>query len=246
MNMRILFLIVSILFLYGCATIGQPRFVVSVDSLAAPNADHKKNYVLLPGNKNVTLNDLQFKEYAQYLIRLLNLKGYRLVDKAEEADLAIVLFYGIGKPQKRYYSYTLPVWGQTGVSSSYTYGTASVYGNSASYSGTTTYTPTYGVTGYTQGVRSRITYNRYAQVIAFNFKEYRDSKKAVQVWKTTITSTGSSGDLRRVFPVLISASVPYIGSNTKQKINVKLYESDDIVKTIKGISKKKENKSEKK
>jgi hypothetical protein len=218
----------------GCATIGQPQFHVTVDSLASPTAQQKRTYILLPGNDGVTWDDLQFQEYASYLTRVLNAQGFISAQKAEDADIAIVLSYGIGEPQARQYSYSLPVWGQTGVSSSHTYGTATAYGNSASYSGTTTYTPTYGVTGYTTHIGTQTTYFRYALITGYDFKAFKETEKQVQLWRTTITSIGSSGDLRQVLPVLISASVPYLSTNTGKQVSVRLYENDKIVKVVKG------------
>lgn len=220
--------------LSGCATMGQPQFRGTVDSLASSAAKEKHTYILLPGNKGVTWDDLQFQEYALYLTRVLNMQGFVSAEKAEDADVAIVLSYGIGDPQTQQYSYALPVWGQTGVSSAYTYGTATAYGNSATYSGTTTYTPTYGITGYATQVGSVTTYFRYALVTGYDFKAFKESNKQVQLWRTTITSTGSSGDLRRVFPILISAAVPYLATNTGRQIPVQLYESDEIVRAVKG------------
>lgn len=194
----------------------------------------KHPYLLFPGNEAVTWEDLQFQEYAQYLMRVLNSQGFVSADKAEDADVAIVLSYGIGDPQTHQYSYALPVWGETGVSSSHTYGIATAFGNSASYSGTTTYTPTYGITGYTTQLGSVTSDFRYALIPGYDFKAFKDSNKQVQLWRTTITSTGSSGDLRQVFPILISAAVPYLASNTGKQVPVRLYESDEIVRKVKG------------
>lgn len=220
--------------LSACATMRPPQFHVSVDSLAALNAKEKRTYILLPGNEGITWDDLQFQEYAVYLMRVLNAQGFVSPEKAEDADVAIVLSYGIGDPQTTQYSYSLPVWGQTGVASAQTYGTATSYGNSASYSGTTTYTPTYGVTGYTSHTGTQTTYFRYALVTGYDFKVFRETKKQVQLWRTTITSSGSSGDLRQVFPVLISASVPYLATNTGKQVPVQIYENDKIVRAVKG------------
>lgn len=228
------FVLAFVALVSGCATMGQPRFHVAVDSLASPAAQQNRTYILLPGNEGVTWDDLQFQEYAVYLMRALNAQGFVSAQKAEDADIAIVLSYGIGDPQTRQYSYSLPVWGQTGVSSSHTYGTATAYGNSASYSGTTTYTPTYGVTGYTTHIGTRTTFFRYALITGYDFKAFKETEKQIQLWRTTITSTGSSGDLRQVFPILISASVPYLATNTGKQVSVHLYENDKVVKTVKG------------
>jgi hypothetical protein len=72
---------------------------------------------------------------------------------------------------------------------------------------------------------------------AVDLDEYKKSKNEVQLWKTTVTSSGSSGDLRRVFPILVGASQQYIGKNTGQKVEVDLYEEDERVSGIKGITK---------
>ncbi len=197
MRLRFIFF-ATLLFIGGCATIGQPKFDIAVDSLASPTAVNEKTYILLPGNQGVTWNDLQFQEYASYLMRVLAAHGYVPAKTADEADVAIVLSYGIGDPQTHQYSYSLPVWGQTGIASSNTYGAATAYGNTASYSGTTTYTPSYGITGYTTQTGSYTTYFRYVLIDAYDFSVFRKSKEQIEIWKTTITSMGSSGDLRRV------------------------------------------------
>ncbi|WP_197490442.1 hypothetical protein [Halothiobacillus diazotrophicus] len=192
----------------------------------------KKSYILLPGNKGVTKDDLQFQEYAHYVTRGLAAHGFTPAETVANANVAIVLSYGIGDPQSHQYSYSLPVYGQTGIASSNTYGTLSSYGNSSSYSGTTTYTPSYGVTGYTSETGSYTTYYRYAQITAYDFQRYLRTKEQRELWKTTVSSTGSSGDLRLVFPILIAAAAPYIATDTGRKIQVVLEESDPSVAAI--------------
>jgi hypothetical protein len=74
---------------------------------------------------------------------------------------------------------------------------------------------------------------------AVDLDEYKRTQKALPIWKTTVTSTGSSGDLRLVFPVLVAASVPYIGTNTGKKVDVTIKEDDKLVVQIKGLSNQK-------
>ena len=54
-----------------------------------------------------------------------------------------------------------------------------------------------------------------------------------------VTSTGLSSDLRRVFPILIGASQQYIGTNTGQKLKIKIYEDDKRILDVKGLQKNK-------
>jgi hypothetical protein len=72
---------------------------------------------------------------------------------------------------------------------------------------------------------------------AYDLDIFNKTNQTVQVWRTTETSTGSSGDLRRVFPILVAGSGAYIGKNTGQNVEIILKENDKEVKKIKGISK---------
>jgi outer membrane murein-binding lipoprotein Lpp len=226
--------IVAAFLLSGCAS-RQLQFHVNVDSISSEVATLKKSYVLLPGNKDTTVEDLQFKEFMTYVHRALTANGFVQANNLEKADIVIFLVYGIGNPQEHLYSYSLPAWGQTGVSSSTTSGTINMYGNFGTYSGTTTYAPKYGITGYTSHVASYTTYFRYMLLDAYDLDIYRRKKKLSQIWRTTVTSTGSSDDLRRVFPVLVAGSAEFLGANTGQNVRVILREEDPEVLEIKGV-----------
>lgn len=219
--------------LSGCATVRPPQIHVTVDSLSASTQASRKHFVLLPGNKDTPATDLQFREYAAYINRALVSRGYVPAEGIEKADLAIFVVYGIGNPQQHQYSYSIPTWGQTGISSSSTYGTLNTYGGYGTYRGTTTHTPTYGITGSTSHIGTYTTYFRFLVLDALDLSEYKQTKKEVQLWKTTITSAGSSGDLRRVFPYMVTASMPHIGTNTGQQIKVVLEENDPAVLNVK-------------
>ncbi len=218
--------------LNGCAV--GPTFITQVDSIAAPDTTNKTTYILFPGNKNTSPNDLRYIEFKNYVNKALQAKGFKETN-LDDADIAIFLTYGISDPNTEQYTYSVPTWGQTGVSSSTTYGTLNTFGNNATYSGTTTYTPSYGITGSTTHLGTRTTYFRYLDIGAYDLDEYRKTEQLKQVWKTTTTSTGSSGDLRQVLPVLVAASSQYLGTNTGKKLSIELKENDESVKAIKGL-----------
>ncbi|ABW68364.1 conserved hypothetical protein [Desulfosudis oleivorans Hxd3] len=179
---------------------------------------------------------MQFKEFATYINCALTKKGFVPSDSPQEANVAIILFYGISDPQEYQHTYSVPIWGQTGVSSSRTTGTLNTYGNHGTYSGTTTYTPTYGIKGSTTRTKTYTKYIRFFVLDAVDLDEYRKSEKEVQLWKTTVTSSGSGGDLRRIFPVLVAASQEYFGENTGQEIDIRMSDKDKRVVEIKGIA----------
>lgn len=235
--MKIQLCIIFALILTGCATVEveQSSYNVAVDALASSDAIKKKNYLLMPGNADVTLDDLQFQEFSAYLVRVLSAQGYVPAESAQNADIVITLSYGIGDPVTNEYSAYIPLWGKTGVSSINTSGTATAYGSSASVNTTTTYTPEYGITGFSTYTGTATTFFRYAIITAYDVDKYIETEKLVKLWQSTITSTGSSDDLRLIFPVLIAASAPYIATNSGQKINLSLKETDKVVKAVRGL-----------
>jgi len=219
--------------LTGCAEFQPVLFEVKVDAISRSKMD-RKTYVLLPGNKDTNADDLQFEEYAIYLNRALNMEGFVAAHSVEKADIIVFAAYGIGAPQEHQYSYSLPVWGKTGISSSNTNGSMDAFGN---FHATTTHTPTYGITGSSTYTDSYATYFRFMVLEAFDLGEYRKSKKEIQLWKITATSSGTSSDLRLVFPMLVAASKPYIGRNSGAQIEVILREDDERIGEITGITK---------
>lgn len=232
----IIFILLGTL-LFGCA---GPDYYVDVDSISSPDVPTGKRYAMLSGKNDAPPDDLQFKEFASYVHRALREQGFTKVEKLKDADIAIFLAYGIGDPQKQNYSYSLPLYGQTGYSSSTTYGTLSTYGNTGSYSETTHYTPQYGIIGYKNYTGSYYEYFRWLMLDAYDVAAYKTSQKLMQAWQTSATSVGSSGDLRLVFPIMVAASRPFIGTNTGKKVRIVLHEKDSSVLQIKGEASQKE------
>lgn len=229
------YLAIALISLLQACVVG-PQYNVHVDSISSPAAALKTKYFLLPGLKGVDASDLQYREYSVYVERALALRGFTKASTIQEANVVILLGYGIGDPETREYTYSLPTYGQTGIASANTYGTINSYGNTATYSGTTTYTPTYGITGSTTYTGTSTTFYRFMWLDALDLDEFRKSEKQVPLWKTTVSSTGYSGDLRLVFPILVAASKPHIGSNTGQKMLIILHGGDKRVDEIKGFS----------
>lgn len=192
----------------------------NVDSSASPKASVETEYILAPGNKGVHPNDLQFLEYAGYINDIMQNNGFVRADSGANAQAVVFLSYGIGRPPTRVYSHSLPVYGQMGISSSVSTGMINPFGNAATHSGSTTHLPSYGITGHNNHVGTNTTYTRYLILDAYEANEFWKSKKMVEIWKTTVVSTGRSNDLRLVFPIMAAAMEPYIGSNTGQTLSV--------------------------
>jgi len=87
--------------LYGCAM--TQKYHVDVDSISSPDADSKGKYILLSGIKDVKDTDLQFIEYTKYIETALISRGFFKANTIEDANVAIFLVYGMGKPQNNRY-----------------------------------------------------------------------------------------------------------------------------------------------
>lgn len=211
----------------GCAV---RQFHVNVNALRDSHAPEKRTYVLYPGLKDVEPTDLQFKEFAGYVDRALQPKGFAPGREGSRPDIVIFLSYGIGDPQTTYYSY--PIFGQIGGGTS-TF-SASTYGSGgyAQTTGTVTSSPRYGVVG--TGTGSRTEFFRWAALEAVDVDAFLKTQKVVQLWRTTMTSSGSSGDLRLVFPVMVAAGQSYIATNTRQQVRRVLAERSREVVAIRG------------
>jgi len=121
----------------------------------------------------------------------------------QNADIVIFFKYGISKPKQYTKTFLLPITSQDGFR------------------------------GYRSGIKTYILFTRYYELNAVDLKYYNSTHKYKQLWKTVVSSSGSSGDLRRVFPVLVAASEKYIAVNTRHIIEVEIYENDKKVLSLK-------------
>jgi hypothetical protein len=221
--------LIAVLCLAGSRTF----FLVDVNSINNPDTTRGMKYVLISGMQDPGVVDLQFNEFAAYVSAALRRSGHQEVKMAEDADVVIFLTYGIGEPKTHQTTYVMPVFDWSGGGTSHF--TANTYGphGHSTTTGTIQHDPepvvrSQPVTGnYT-------TYDRFFMLAAFDLERYKRENALVPVWQTTVTSTGSSGDLRRVFPIMVAAAESYIGTNTGQKVRVKLTEKDARVKVVKG------------
>jgi len=230
-SILLLFALATFLGVAGCAA----TINVAIDSISDKGVAAKTNYVLFPGTKDIGEDDLQYREYARYVERVLASLGYNKAVNIADADIAIFFSYGIGDPVTKQFTSTVPTWGQIN-GSSHTSGTINTYGDTAIYSETTTYTPDFGITGSAVEITSYTIYRRHMVLDAIDLEEYRTTQKLKQVWKTSATSSGASGDLRRVLPALVAAAKPYIGKDTGKRVKVALSEDDEEILEIKGLT----------
>jgi len=220
MKTRLLILTSIILVLNACM-----RIESYVNSIIDPKINVMSRpytkYLMMPLLEGVDPEtDLQYREYEQILDQILNAQGFVKSPNLEEAGIVVFVAYGIGDPRQQNYTMALPVWGQTGVSSAATSGTINLYKNYGTYTSHTTYTPSYGITGYVPVSYSRASYTRFLFLEAIDLSKYKTTQKIVPSWKTSVISTGSTGDLRVVFPYLARAAAPYLVKDSGKAVRV--------------------------
>ncbi|GHV90799.1 hypothetical protein AGMMS50268_13020 [Spirochaetia bacterium] len=179
----------------------------------------EKTYIILPST-NVGNDQLMFNEVKEYIIKALSQKGYIYANNYSEANYALLIDYGIGEPEKITSTYSIPIFGQTGVQSSTTIGNS------------TYYKPTYGITGSTTNTSTRTEYRRHLDILAYDNQKFLNENEEIQLWHSSAISTGSSNDLRLVMPYMVTALKDYIGTDTKKTINIVLYKNDENVRNL--------------
>jgi hypothetical protein len=104
----------------GCAQ----KPLVNINAMSAGKSVGK-NYVIIPARQELwDTKQLEYTQIVREVAASLSVMGYRLVDKPENADQAILLDFNRSGAVSSTRNVTVPIYGQTGVSSSTTYGTA--------------------------------------------------------------------------------------------------------------------------
>ena len=219
--------------LFGCASQMTVQVnAISDTKLASAGATR---YVLLNGNGEGLENDLFFREFSAYFIPLLKQKGYQQVDTRENADIEIFFRYAVSDGRSGIQTFAHPLYETFG-------------GNVISF--TETKTDSSGTTTTTQGtvhvplqtqyvgtaVESR-SYTEYTcsaalEAYSINKNDEKTGQPAI-LWKTVMTSTGESNDLRSVMPFMAAAAAPYLAGNSGKAVKIRLKPDDPRVLKIK-------------
>jgi hypothetical protein len=207
--MRKLFYILLIFAMVGCSHIVN-KYRVTVD--AVTNARYNtspSSYIIKPLGDS-TNDDLKFQRQSSRLIKILNQKGYNLVQNRSLAKQIIYFDYGIEKIREETRTYSEPDV-SVGFSWGYPYGYYhhpfhSHFWNEVGYTQYRTYSKTYRL------------FNRYIVILSRD----RDGRK---LWRVDVSSVGESHNLPQIVPILLRASTPYIGRNIDKPIEFSIDEN---------------------
>ncbi len=191
---RFLIIVFLLLSLTGCAGLVKSNIAVFHE---LPEAYPGTTYATLPLKDQE--GSLEHKAYAQLLKQELNARGFREVP-IDQAEVVVVLLYGIDTGRELIYS--IPIFGQTGVSSSTTSGTVHSYGSYGTYSGTTTYMPTYGIVG--AAPVSQTQYTRFLKLDILD-KKALSEQNIKKLYEAKVISRGRTGQISEILPTMMKA-----------------------------------------
>jgi hypothetical protein len=219
------------LLLAGCATTHE----VKIDSLAKPNAENAISYEIKNRNPLVTDDSLRYKEAANMVKTALSGKGMYEAPPNTKPDLVVNLDYGVGPPQQRKETVSEPVYitvpGQIRTERVQV-GTDS-QGRPIYQTVTVQDPPTTEFAGFREYMVTVVVYEKYLKLSALENKEAAEGRPQQEVWTVDVTSEGESRDIRRNLPVLVAATIDYIGKDSQGQKTIRIKDSNSDIAFVK-------------
>lgn len=192
-------------------------FRVKLSSFSDNIGRQGASYFIVPGSDKINPNDFLFKDLKIYISEALKSHGMLVVEDINSADYLIFANFGISDPEVSVETISRPI-----VIPVYTPGTTTnVYGSygnrlgsiqtdgqwSSQYAGNNTET------------YKTVSYNRWLNIEAINYRHWKSTKEIVPVWKILTQSAGPGGDIRLVLPLLALGITNYINKDSGTQLN---------------------------
>lgn len=224
-------LVAAGLLLGGCATTHE----LKVDSLAKPDAEASISYEIKNRNPLVADDSLRYKEAASMVKTALSGKGLYEAPPNTKADMVVDLDYGVGPPQTKRETISEPVYitlpGQIRTERVQV-GTDS-QGRPIYQTITVQDPPTTEFAGFREYIVTIIVYEKYLKLSARENKEAVEGRPPSEIWTVDVTSEGESRDIRKSLPVLVAASIDYIGKDTQGQKTIRIKDSSSDIAFVK-------------
>ncbi len=220
--------LVASLLAVGCSS----TIPVKVDSIVSPGNSTDKTYRWYSGMQGVPQDDLYFREFSSYFRSVLKQRGFS-ESKEDNAAVAIYFSYGVSPGKRVQYTTSSPIYDWFG-GDTIVYVETKDEGGEATRSTRTITTPVYRrMVGVDVATRSYTLYTSYAVLEAKRYRSGVAPKEMKTLWKTTVSTTARSNDLRTLMPVLATAAAPYIGVDTGVAKIVKIKKNDPELERLK-------------
>lgn len=219
------------LLIAGCASTTE----VKVDSLAKPNAEAAVSYQIR--NKNPALADdsLRYQEAAGLVKTALAGRGLYEAPAGVKPDLVVDLQFGIGAPVSRRETVTEPVYVNVPgrMRTERVQVGTDAQGRPVYQTVTVQEPPTSEFAGYREYQVTVTVYEKYLRLAARENREASEGRPPAEVWTVDVTSEGESRDLRKNLPVLVAASIDFVGRDSKGQKTVRIKDADKDVAFVK-------------
>lgn len=218
----------------GCAI----THTVKVDSLAKPNAEPAISYEIKNKNPLVADDSLRYKEAAGMVRTALSGKGMYEAPPNTKPDMVVDLDYGVGPPQMKREQVSEPVYitlpGQIRTERVQV-GTDSA-GRPIYQTVTVQDPPRTEFAGFREYFITVVVYEKYLKLSARETKEVAEGRPQSEIWTVDVTSEGESRDIRKNLPVLVAATIDYIGKDSQGQKSIRIKDnSSDIAFVKKGM-----------
>jgi len=209
---------------------------MQVNSAAKPTAKPSISYRIESSNPSLDPSTLRYQEAEKFVKTALSGKGMYEAPKPELADMVVTLDYGIGPPVIKQVPVSQPVY-QTVPGST----TTDVVQSGTDSKGNPVFSTVVNQVpsrqdyiGDREYMTTVTTYEKRLVMTARENKEGTEGKAAKPVWGVEVTSEDESKDLRKYLPVLIAASIEYIGKDSGGEIKtVRVKEQDPAIAFVK-------------
>ncbi len=217
---------VTVLFISLLAAGCSSSIPVKVDSIVGSESPPDKTYSWFSGMQNVPQDDLYFREFSNYFRSVLKQQGY-VESKDGNAAVAIYFSYGVSPGKTVQYTTSTPLYDWFGGDTVVYVQTKDEGGGQVSRTTSTVTTPLYRrMVGVDVDTRSYTIFTSYAILEAKRYQPGSKPEEMKTLWKTTVSTTGRSNDLRALMPVLATAAAPYIGVDTGAAKIIKVQKDD--------------------
>jgi hypothetical protein len=93
--------------------------------------------------------------------------------------------------------------------------------------------PTTEFAGFREYIVTVTVYEKYLKLTARENKETSEGRPQSEVWTVDVTSEGESRDIRKNLPVLVAASIDYIGKDSHGQKTIKIKDSSSDIAFVK-------------
>lgn len=228
---RLVPFLLATLLLAGCVTSTE----VKVDSLAKPNAASAVSYQIRNKNPALEEDSLRYREAAGLVRTALSGRGLYEAPAGVKPDLIVDLDFGLGAPVSRRETVSEPVYMtvpgrlrtervQVGTDAQ---------GRPVYQTVTVQDPPSTEFAGYREYQITVTVYEKFLRLSARENKDAVEGRPPAEIWTIDVTSEGESRDLRKHLPILVAASIDFVGQDSKGQKVLRIKDTDKDVAFVK-------------